>query len=253
MGEFQAIYGVFINDANETLLFRRTAKRTYRPGELDLMGGEFQPGEKPKAAFVRESQEKIGITPQRYYPLTDPLEVLEGTDHGYRYLVLCRDSIGKISLDPKKHQGYDWYSPKRLKQAPLNPTVREAIEHIRVRRELANKIAGQLNLQGQPSDAYIDDLRTLAEAKIARTKRYTHHVARRDGLHLLQAWVLDDANHCPNLVSELSNVMEDDGHCNPLALRCALGRLKASEYGDVEDFLQGEHLTLAFDRLIDAL
>ncbi len=64
MKEFQAIYGIFLNQANKVLLFERTRERTYRPSEFDLMGGEIQEGETPEQAFLREVQDKVGIQPK---------------------------------------------------------------------------------------------------------------------------------------------------------------------------------------------
>jgi ADP-ribose pyrophosphatase YjhB (NUDIX family) len=234
MAEFQAIYGVFINQSEETLLFRRTQYRTYRRGEYDLMGGEIQEGETPLQAFLRESEEKLALKPKLYYPITEPTVTLEGRDWGIRYLFLSRDPLEQIQIDPKKYDGYGWYSQGQIGQMDLNSVVKQVLDEVSKRRQLARELTAVLGITGDPPDSYIDNLIDLAEQRLVSQYQDgpNPESAFNDGICLIRAWAIEGE---PSLAKEFDQAVKDSTFEDPWELKNALDNLHSGFYRHPEN------------------
>lgn len=94
-------------DIRRTLLFLRRddqillamKKRGFGEGKWNGAGGKLEPGETIEQALIRETEEEIGVTPTRYWPVAelDFVQDVETDDpwHMYVYAYFCDQWTGE--------------------------------------------------------------------------------------------------------------------------------------------------------------
>jgi 8-oxo-dGTP diphosphatase len=117
MGEIKLGAGIVIYQNGKVLLGYRLSKHGH--GFWAFPGGHIEFGETPEEAIIRETIEETALTVRKVEKLSFTNDFYE---NGTQYITLFFKAIswtGKVkNLEPKKCEGWEWFSPHEL-PAPL--------------------------------------------------------------------------------------------------------------------------------------
>jgi 8-oxo-dGTP diphosphatase len=103
------------------LLARRSADRSFYPGEWDVIGGHCERDEAPADALVREIREEIGVTARAFDEiavLPEPQPIEHGEAQYHIFIVTAWDG-GQPRLRGPEHSALRWLTPERALTLPL--------------------------------------------------------------------------------------------------------------------------------------
>jgi 8-oxo-dGTP diphosphatase len=128
-----AVKAVIVNEANETLLLRRSAANTSFAGYWEWPGGKVDPGEDFATAIVRECQEEAGLEVE----ITGLAGATEFAMPKVNVVLLCmeaRISGGEIILS-HEHDDWAWVPLADLASHHLAPVSRDFMLAYAIRRK----------------------------------------------------------------------------------------------------------------------
>jgi len=103
-----------INEKNEVLLIKRSAKARTEPGSWSRPGGQVEFGETVEHAVEREMEEEVGIK-VKAVKLLDMTQIIEEGKHWIAFGYLATYISGTpINKEPDKHEEIKWFSLDNL-------------------------------------------------------------------------------------------------------------------------------------------
>lgn len=121
---------IFVNEAGEILLMKRSDQTAFFPGDWGLIGGFVDQGETIEAAAKREAKEEIGVEIEvirfigRYYNTSNPV---------YGYVTTLAHYSKIISGQPHPAQPEEcsdvrWFKPEEIKAMELAYDHKQILE-----------------------------------------------------------------------------------------------------------------------------
>jgi 8-oxo-dGTP diphosphatase len=115
------VVAALIIQSQKVLLGLRSATRTFYPDVWDMFGGHVEPAEGHEETLVRELQEELGITPNKWkYLETLTLSLSEPSDQMTVHLFLVTSWKGTpFNRQPEEHSVIHWFSLTEATQLRL--------------------------------------------------------------------------------------------------------------------------------------
>lgn len=127
---FVCPHGLIKNSEGKYLITRRSVNVGFKPGEWDIPGGHFNPGEEDILEVLkREAFEEVGIFPKIGKIIYLFSEIQSPTRHQFQAIYECEYLGDEIKLDPLEHDEYRWLTPPEMLELPLMSFVRSLVEN----------------------------------------------------------------------------------------------------------------------------
>ena len=127
---------LIVNDKNETLLLKRTAKTRNRAGFWAKPGGGLEFGDKIEDTVRREIKEEVGVDIEiiKFLGFTENI-IKEENQHWIPFNYLAKIIGGEVqNLEPEKHEELKWFKLDNLPEKLTHGTQESVNEYLKLIR-----------------------------------------------------------------------------------------------------------------------